>query len=292
MTGRPFTLPALLSAPYPSLPNAVNVGTLVTGNDPQLLTFQLNPAAENQPAVTVSSVPAGTTGQFLTQQDTGPQWKALSSNIVLIESPASTYTVSTGTLYIKVELIGGGGGGSAPASVNGEGGRGGGGGGYWCSTLTRADNSLSDAPYTVSIGIGGSGGSSGGGAGTSGTNTTFLHPTLGTFTADGGTGASTTAVGTGGSGSPQSSERIVISGQNGGQRSSNASTGVGGSGGSSGKLFGAGGQSVVIGDGGAQNGSNGLLYGGGGGGGISAGGAVSGGNGANGCIIITEFIAN
>jgi hypothetical protein len=187
---------------------------------------------------------------------------------------SGTYTPTAGMQYCKIEVIGGGGGGGG-GYVNGQiGGAGGGGGGYAYNYYSAAQVGAS---RIVTVGTGGS---------------------AGPFNADGGPGGTTTLPGllsaTGGSGG--------VKGGSSGQSSLGADAGVGqyannfygqpgfcidagGAGG--GTFFGGGTPSVVS----LSNGLTGMIYGSGGSGaGASSQSAkTTGGAGAAGIILITEY---
>lgn len=108
-------------------------------------------------------------------------------NILYLTSGTSaTYTPTTGTKAIYVEIAGGGGGGGG---VDGQGtgtsaaAGSGGGGAYVAKLITNMSQT-----FTYTIGAGGTGGSAGANSGTAGGTTTFVASVTGTLTASGGGG--------------------------------------------------------------------------------------------------------
>jgi len=216
---------------------------------------------------------------------------------------SGTYTPSTKMVYALVEVIGGGGGGAgAPAPVSGAGsGGGGGGGGAYARAIKTA--ATIGASQTVTIGAGGAAGSSsccsqsGGSGGSSslgtlitaggGSGGTQLNTSCNTVCQTGGIGSGGSAGGTydyGASGQ-SGSYGMVISGW---QASIGGAGGVSGAGSPGGATaMPASGVSAAI------TGISASGYGGGGGGGSSAfGGAIGGGAGAQGVVVITEYISD
>lgn len=215
-----------------------------------------------------------------------------------IVTGTSTYTPTTGTVFALVEAVGGGGGGgggNSSGAGNGSAGAGGGGGAYSKILYTAAELG---ANASVTIGAGGAGGTAGNNAGTAGGNTSFDPAgTGGTITANGGAGggsaASTASAGTSspGNGGSASGGTVNIPGSPGGYGWWTASLVI---------IAGGNGGNASIGNGygnniGANSGSAGIgsgNYGGGGDGARAAAGTDrAGGNGGNGVVIITEFIA-
>ena len=250
----------------------------------------------------VAGVPAslalGASGTFLTAGSTAPVWASAQTlgvirkvNTVYFNTVgANTYTPSTGMVYCIVELLGGGGGGGGSNSGTGTiagAGAGGGGGGYARRTYTAAQIGSST---TITIGGGGAGGFAAATGSTGGTSSIL------TMTAAGGSGGagSTPATGTGwntagGGGGGATNYDFAFQG------------GIGGGGFVFGSL-----QNGFAGFGGASfwgsvtpvntsptiNGRNGVGYGSGGSGAASNGAtAYTGGSGAQGVGIVTEFIA-
>ncbi len=195
----------------------------------------------------------------------------------IVKSGTSVWTKPTGLKYITVELVGGGGGGGNAANGLGNGnsgGSGGGGGGY--SKKIIPASSLNTTEYFL-VGAGGV-------AETQGRITSFGRHAQAT---GGGAGDDTVSGGVGGVGTLGD---INIKGQGGGggeDSSSTNSDGNAGSGGSS--MLGGGSEGLGVVD--TTNGSNGGVYGGGGGGAFaeSGGESATGGTGAQGIVILTEY---
>lgn len=113
---------------------------------------------------------------------------------VITATGGGTYTPTTGTKAVVIELVGGGGGGGGTVQPGGSnvGFPGGGSGGGWLRKRLTAN--FSGASY--SVGAKGTGGSAGNNAGNNGGDTTFQETGGGTtYTASGGTGG-TGAAGT------------------------------------------------------------------------------------------------
>lgn len=214
----------------------------------------------------------------------------------IFTSGSGTYTPTTGTNSIVIELQGGGGGGGGvanPAAGQSAGANGGGGGGYLRKRLTA---NFSGASYAV--GAKGTGGAAGNNAGGNGGNTTFTEtggsPT--TYTAAGGVGGvggGSQVVGfvrAGSAGGTATNGDINITGQASDiVVNLNSANTHGGNGGFSHLgIPGGGGTAILT---ALENGIAGKGYGSGGGGGASNNGAgtAAGGNGADGVIIIWEY---
>ena len=217
-------------------------------------------------------------------------------NLVVVAS-STTYNPSAGLLFAEIEGVAGGGGGGGAygqPSPNVSAGTGGGSGAYFRKLYTAAQIGASAACV---IGAAGTGGAAGQNNGTAGGNTTFTPAGSGAVlsAAGGGGGAfgvtattpdrggflASTGNATGGdlniAGRP-GSWPLLFGG-------SAAYTAISGNGGNS--VWAPGGQS-------AQENANGNIatgYGAGGGGGAALTGSTSGGNGYQGLIIITEYIA-
>jgi hypothetical protein len=239
----------------------------------------------------------GTNGQFLQTNGTGTlSWAAATSvpttNIThLTTGTSATYTPTSGTRSIYVEVIGAGGGGGG---VDGQGAgtnalsASGAGGGYAAILITNMSQT-----FTYTIGAGGSGGAAGNNSGSAGGTSSFIGSTTGTISATGGSGGD---------------------GDNGNNTFPKITQGVAGGSGSGGTVNYAGswssnavstaigsldrstaGAAPTIGGGAigpnAATGTNGTNYGEGGTGtSVSAAGAnYAGGDGASGVIRITEF---
>jgi len=201
---------------------------------------------------------------------------------VRVFTASGTYTPSTDVRAILVECqgAGGGGGGAVQTGTDAGLGSGGGAGGYTRAWITPVAGS-----YSYVVGQGGVGGTSGNGSpGTA--NTSFDTMIAGYGAA--GLGASSpisTVLGGGNGGSASGGNLVNISGGAGGMafQMSGGLT-VSGEGGQS--FYGVGGKQVYN-----QPGSNGTGYGSGGSGASAAAGSLnrSGGNGANGLVIIWEY---
>jgi hypothetical protein len=260
---------------------------------------------------------AGTSGQLLQSNGTSaPTWSTLTAaansgvsitnsagnitvgtngvlnTIVTITGATTSYSPSAGTKAIQVELIGAGGGGGSTTSPgsNGSAGGGGGAGGYIKFYLTGVSSATT---YTVAVGTGGAGGSSGSN-GSAGNSTTFNTGST-TYTAGGGGGGlegnANYGIPGGAGGTNSGGALISISGSPGGTSwDGNTSAAVSGAGGSS--VLGGGGAAVnLTATGGPTTGNAGATNSGAGGsGGVTVGhAAATGGAGANGIIIITEY---
>lgn len=211
---------------------------------------------------------------------------------------SGTFTVPSGVTHILVEMLGaggGGGGGGSPSKLEcnsygicvlftGVGGGGGGGGGYVRAVIAVVPG----ATYTVTVGVGGAGGQIGSTNGTAGTASQILDASLTVLANAGGGGG-----GTGGGNYTYCDGTVSDSGTAAGSNGGLVDTGtnivgragqVGGAGScglSSGPAGGGGGTtSVVV--------AVGAGLGGGGGRGDGAGTlpATSGGNGADGYVLI------
>lgn len=245
------------------------------------------------PVQTVGSL--GTSGQVLTSQGAGmlPHWVNNSASagfneiVVQTFTTTGTYTPTSGMLYCVVEALGGG-GGAGGASLGGGGSisasGGAGAGGYCRKVITAAAVGASKA---VTIGSGGAGGA-GFTTGTTGGNTTFGA----ILTANGGVGSPGTSGALpviGGAGGTASGGDINVQGQSGGTslafNPAGGLTGFSGIGGNT--LYGVGGAALIIAN---TNGNAGIGYGSGGSGAMSQSGSTTGGTGASGLVIVTEFI--
>ena len=252
-------------------------------------------------ANTTEMLTNGTAGQVLTSQGgtNSPVWKTVGlSNIVVFESGSGDYSVPPGVTFIEVELIGGGGGGAGGIAGAGStadmsiAGGGGGGGAY---TKIGIPTSFG-ATYAYQIGTGGLG-SNTNTAGGNGGQTTFNM----TISANGGLGGtnmnsgSSTASSPGGAGgSAGTSGQINIPGGYGGFGYRLVATiGYSGTGGSSQYGYITTNIDIPVANG-NNAGINGSSYGSGGSGGTAfdtSGGSetCTGGNGADGVIIIHEY---
>lgn len=130
----------------------------------------------------------GTDGQKLSTNGSGTlSWTASVPTITYLTSGTSaTYTPTTGTKAIYVEVVGGGGGGGG---VDGQGagtsaaGLAGGGGGYSARLITNMSQT-----FTYTVGSGGSAGAAGNNAGAAGGTSSFTGSISGTHSATGGNG--------------------------------------------------------------------------------------------------------
>lgn len=210
---------------------------------------------------------------------------------------AGTYTPTSGTTSVVIELQGGGGGGGAsqpPAASRTSIGIGGSGGAWGRVRLTAA---FSGAGYVV--GAKGTGGAAGNNAGNAGANTTFTATGGGTvYTAAGGPGGAAGSTGNllpfsdaGAVGGVITNLTVGQSGGASGLSSATANQSVGSRGGDS--YYGRGGLEVKSITGENKTGNNATGKGAGGGGGLStasSGGAgAAGGDGTDGQIVIWEY---
>lgn len=205
---------------------------------------------------------------------------------VVDKTTGTTYTPSTGTTQIIVELVGGGGGGGG---VTGSGsnsavGSGGGGGGYAITYLMTVSGAC-----TYAIGTAGTAGASSATAAGDGGDTTFTMDGT-TWTAKGGTGGmgmvyGTTAATNAGGVSTKGTYPADKPGQTGGTAIRFSGTvSLPGKGGDS--TLGGGGNTSTV----NSNGANGQGYGGGGAGAWTTGAnSYTGGIGSTGVIRIWEY---
>lgn len=208
---------------------------------------------------------------------------------VQIFTSSGTYTPSANMVYAIVECQGpgGGGGGSTGNAGRLDASGGGSAGGYSRKLVSAADVGASKP---VVVGTGGAGGV--GGTGSNGSGPTTFGSTI--CVANAGNAGTYGAAGhppTGGAGATAGTGDIAVGGQNGNPGISIASTSF------TGAPSGSGGNSFFGGAGAGQsggtvaNGINATGYGSGGGGAVTNAttGTLTGGNGADGCCIITEF---
>jgi len=224
---------------------------------------------------------AGTSGQVLTSNGaSAPSFQTLSVSGRLLNIQyfttvgTATYTPTSGTNFVIVEVVGaggGGGGGGVSATTSGAGG---GGGGFARKKITSAFSGV-----TVTVGTGGTAGSSGSGNGGTGGTSSF--------------GALASA--TGGSGGVGGTSRSPSSaGGTGSSGDLNLTGGYGSCGGSA--AYSTGGSSFYAGvvttnrTASFASGVAGLSYGGGGSGGVSeSASSQAGAIGASGIVIVYEY---
>lgn len=240
----------------------------------------------------------GTSGQVLTSNGAAalPTWQPTGSGSGFTSismqtfTSSGTYTPTSGMLYCIVEAVGGGGGGggTTSSSTGGGGAGGGGAGGYSRGVYSAA---TIGASQTVTIG--------GGGGGATGTGSSGTATSLGALmTCNGGSGGagmlSSTASITGGSGGSASGGSVNItggSGQDGGANTTGGNYQFLNSGAGASTVFGSGG--AAFGSGIANAGGRSAVGFGAGGGGAAEQPTTSnqtGGNGAAGFMLITEFV--
>lgn len=238
----------------------------------QLPASQIFEVAWDGASFELLSVPAGlTTGRLIA---------------VRTFTTSTVYTPTTGTASVEVTVVGAGGGGGGTGAMGGSqfgAGGGGGSGGWGLSYLATGFSG-----QTITIGLGGAGGT---GANGSTGGTTSFGALLSASGGGGGAFGVPTAGGScqvGGVGGSASGANLYSSGGAPGTPSVSFTNGNQVSGGGGGSAYGAGGS--------ARNsptnpGIVGAGPGGGGGGatGQSGAGAQTGGNGANGIVIIREF---
>ena len=215
----------------------------------------------------------------------------------------STYTITAGTKFAVVEVLGpgGGGGGTTGGASSASAGGGGGSGGYGKKVYTIAQLGTGG---TVVVGTGGTAGTSGGGNGVTGGTSSFAPATSGATLTCGGGGGGTGDAGTpittgggnfgGGGGGSSTNGDINIIGNNGGtgivtgaRLGGAINTGLAGVGANS--IYGGGGAS------GTGNGPGNTFppsgFGSGGAGSTSSSASEAGAAGTNGIVIITEYIS-
>lgn len=249
----------------------------------------------------LTSLLTGASGYVLTSTGPGltPMWTANSAGTftlnIQVFASNGTYTPTVGMSYCIIETLGGGGGGggsngtgSNQASVGG----GGGGGGYNRGVYSASQIGAFQA---VTVGSGGNGGFPNG-AQSGGTTSVgaLISATGGAGGASSGPASFVTAASGGGGGGGGGGYISTIGGSGSQGIGLNDGTttafGIPGNGGTS--YFGGSAAAPLISGGGNSNGGTGIYYGGGGTGGVSVGniGGTSGGNGAPGLCLITEYI--
>jgi hypothetical protein len=237
----------------------------------------------------------GTTGQVLTSNgaDVVPTFQTLSGlgafTSINIQTfiATGTYTPTAGMLYCQIECIGGGAAGGGSDGTGGlvAAGSGGGAGEYSVGIFSAATIGASKA---VTIGAGGTGVS--GAAGNNGGNTSVDALISSNGGIGGTTGSNAASVlvqgGLGGTGGSGGNYRTPGQAGQSGYASLSGGASLGGAGGNS--QVGAGGIGIAS---AASAGANGLGHGSGGSGSVSFGsGPQTGGNGASGIVIVTEYI--
>ena len=215
--------------------------------------------------------------------------RSINKVVTQVFTGSGTYTPTLGMVYCIIECVGGGagGGGEANSTAGNIAGAGGGGGGSYSRLVATA--ATIGASQTVTIGATAAGGTAGNNNGTAGNDTSVGALCIGKGGSGGGGGAANTA-GTAGAGGVAGTGDFSVPGHSGTLGSSASITTVtlyGSLGGSSGLGFGAGAPPSNT-----STGNAGGLYGGGGSGGYSrnGGGTAAGGDGAQGIVVITEFI--
>jgi len=224
-----------------------------------------------------------------------------SINYRKFSSGTAAYTPTAKTMFATVEAWGGGAGGAGATSGANDGGAGSGGGaGAYFKKLLLAADLVASMNYNV--GTGGAGGGVGLN-GADGTQTTFTYGSVPTTLIAGpglhgvfvNAGAAPAGTLGGAGGAVTGTVDASINGGNGGAAFSlgNSKVVMSGQGGNSATL-GVGGSNGTATSGGGTIGGNGTGFGSGGGGGTNAGnnaGSTTGGAGANGYILITEYIS-
>jgi len=235
----------------------------------------------------VSAVAAGTSGNVLTSNGTTWVSQAASGGgtpVTTIYTSPATWTKPATLKAVKVTVLsGGGGGGGARSTTGAAGGGGGGAGGYVFLPAPSIPG-----PQPVASGVGGAGGPVPPATPTFNTTngSTGGTASFGTFiTATGGAGNSSTSGGATGSFTAPAPTGVGWVGRGGG--GGGAAPSNSGAGGDSFQYWGFGGSSRAPNPAGAA-GLPGTGYGSGGSGGAGPG-AVTGGNGANGYVIVEEF---
>jgi hypothetical protein len=276
--------------------NAVVTAAIAQGNEPALaisatgtltvvgpgVNFQHNDAAvATEPTIdfedgsgvtwTLTDDPAGTRVKVALAVS-----KAPAPTHTVLTGGAGTYNTPSGCRAILVECIGGGagGGGTAALGAGASAAGGGGGGGAYSASLLEPPA----ASYAYSVGGGGNGGAGVGGA--AGGSTSF-----GTILAKGG------SPGTSGGASYQNGGAGGAVAGGSGDVQLGGAPGTNGLAVTAGAALGGNGGMAACGGGGGLNNNAGYQFGGGGGGtqGLGPLGAQTGGNGAGGVIIVTEF---
>jgi hypothetical protein len=237
------------------------------------------------PYANVSGSASQTLGQSATSDLAAA--RPLSANVqVLSTTGAGVYTPTPGMQYVIVEALAGGGGSGGGAATTLFASAGGGAGSYSKKALTAAQVG---ATLAYVVGTGGTAGASGGGAGVAGVATTFGSTLV---TTNGGAGSATASAAalTGGAGGAIGTGGIKA-GNNGGNTIASMTLGMSGAAGAN-TIYGQGGYAVPMATG-ANAGNPGQGFGAGAGGGTAGVGTpavFAGGAGAQGVIILTEYI--
>jgi hypothetical protein len=212
--------------------------------------------------------------------------RAIVKQTVYTSGSSATHTFQAGIGGALIEGIagGGGGGGASFSSPNMGFGAGGAAGGFFSKYVSVALTTL-----TYTVGGGGSAGANTGGTGGTGSDTVVVHNSV-TYTAKGGLGGVGQAAGTtldaalGGAGVAGTNGDMLSPGACG-QNSVRFSGILGSSGAGAASIYGGGGAARKT----NGNGNNGTGYGSGGGGAAAVSASTTGGLGAGGIVIITEY---
>lgn len=266
----------------PAALDTLNELAAALGNDPNFATTMLNALAGKQPLDnTLTNLSGKDVAGLLTYLGLGDGSGRYSKTVVFSSSGSYTWPADVKRIDVILTAAGGGGGGCNAENANQTfSGAGGGAGGTVFATIYATDNDAGPGTYTVTIGGGGSG-ANGPGPGNNGGNSSFM-----TLTALGGqggqwSGATNTAGGRGGSGSGGYKTEQGGDGSDGqaGQAllAGNGASSYWGGGGRAGILIGNFGVCSGSGGGGAYDNSYSHTSG-------------RGGNGANGVLVIREYM--
>lgn len=295
--------PSFSTATYPSTTTINQVLYSSANNVVGAITAANNGTMISSATGVPSWLANGTTGQILTAT-TGspPSWAAAASSgfttiNVQIFTANGTYTPTANMKYCIVEAVaGGGGGGGAATTAAGQAaaGAGGGSGSYRYGYYTAADIGASKA---VVIGAGGTAGANTGGNGGTGGSTGLT----GLFSIDGGLGGTgsgaaaascATQGGAGGNPTTAGAQAFGRTGQSGtnGAASNAGAFAIGGTGGASHWSGGGQGGAAIAGRAAGLNGNTNTGAGGGGAAVTASQTGFTGGVGAAGMLVATEFI--